>query len=311
MFNYEKIKDILESQHIILGDKDRINFDKIAPIDQADKNSLTWLKKGHPKFDILAQNTLANTIIASVDNKDNLVKYSNDKVFILVNEPKLNFINIARFLFLPAPKVGIHPSSIIDRNAKIGNNVYIGPNCFIGNVVIGDNCQILGSNVIFDKTVIGSNVIINPGTVIGSDGFGYERKENKELEKFPHFGGVIIEDDVEIGSNTCIDRGTLGNTIIKKGTKIDNLVHIAHNVEIGKYCLIIANSMIGGSTKIGDYSWVAPSVSLLNGIEIGKNTTVGMGAVVLKSIPDNEVWAGVPARPLSEFINIQKKLKDL
>ncbi len=169
----------------------------------------------------------------------------------------------------------------------------------------------MGNNVILDKTIIGNNVVINPGTVIGSEGFGYQRREDKKLEKFPHFGGVIIEDDVEIGSNTSIDRGTLKNTIIRKGSKIDNLVHIAHNVEIGEYCLIIANSMIGGSAKIKKYSWVAPSASILNGIEIGENSTIGMGAVVVKSVPNNQTWAGVPARPLEEFIRIQKKLKQL
>ena len=122
---------------------------------------------------------------------------------------------------------------------------------------------------------------------------------------------MIIEDFVEVGSNTSIDRGSLGNTIIKEGAKIDNLVHIAHNVIVGKSCLVIANSMIGGSTIIDDFSWIAPSASILNQVKIGKNVTVGMGAVVTKSIPDGETWTGVPAKPMQEFLEIQKKIKAL
>jgi UDP-3-O-[3-hydroxymyristoyl] glucosamine N-acyltransferase len=147
--------------------------------------------------------------------------------------------------------------------------------------------------------------------VIGSDGYGYQRNENLIFEKFPHMGGVIIEDNVDIGSNTCVDRGALGNTIIKEGAKIDNLVHIAHNVVIGRHCAIIANAMLGGSVVIADYSWVAPSASILNQVSIGKKVTVGMAAVVTKNIPDGETWAGVPAKPLKEFIETQKAIKNL
>lgn len=311
MFTFDNIKDLLENPYLILGDRSKVKFDNIAPVDQANSNSLTWMKKNNSKKEYLLTTTRSNIIITHFELKNVLMKYINEKVFILVEDPKLTFIKIAKALFIDEQKVGIHTTSVIDSNAIIGKNVFIGPYCYIGNIKIGDNCRIMGNNVILDRTIIGNNVIINPGTVIGSEGFGYQRNPDKTLEKFPHFGGVIIEDDVEIGSNTCIDRGTLGNTIIKKGTKIDNLVHIAHNVEIGAYCLIIANSMIGGSTKIGNYSWVAPSASLINGIEIGNDCTIGMGAVLVKSVPENQTWAGVPARPLEEFIRLQKKLKEL
>jgi len=147
--------------------------------------------------------------------------------------------------------------------------------------------------------------------VIGADGFGYQRNDKGEFEKFPHIGGVVIKDNVEIGSNTSIDRGALGNTIIEEGAKIDNLVHIAHNVKVGKHSAVIANSMIGGSTIIGDYSWVAPSVCMRDQISTGNNVTIGLGAVVLKSIPEGETWTGSPAKPLAEFLELQKKLKKL
>jgi UDP-3-O-[3-hydroxymyristoyl] glucosamine N-acyltransferase len=131
------------------------------------------------------------------------------------------------------------------------------------------------------------------------------------VTSFPHVGGVEIEDDVEIGANTCIDRGSLGNTIVRRGAKIDNLVHIAHNVVVGRNAFVIANAMIGGSTILGDGSWTSPSATLRDGIRIGDGATVGLGAVVTKSIPDGAVWMGTPARPISEFVAMQKKLKDL
>src|SRR5690606_230154 len=123
------------------------------------------------------------------------------------------------------------------------------------------------------------NVTINAGTVIGAEGFGYQRNENGEFEKFPHIGGVIINDNVDVGSNTSIDRGALGNTIIGEGAKIDNLVHIAHNVKVGKHAAVIAHAMIGGSSVIGDYSWVAPNSAIRDQISIGNRVTVGLGAV--------------------------------
>jgi UDP-3-O-[3-hydroxymyristoyl] glucosamine N-acyltransferase len=144
-------------------------------------------------------------------------------------------------------------------------------------------------------------VIIHAGTVIGADGFGYERNEDGTFEKFPHLGGVVIEDDVEIGANACIDRGTLAPTRIREGAKIDNLVHIAHNVDVGRHAAVIAHAMIGGGTRIGDYGWVAPCACLRDGIVIGTRSTVGLGAVVTKSIGDDATVMGAPARGASEY----------
>jgi UDP-3-O-[3-hydroxymyristoyl] glucosamine N-acyltransferase len=130
----------------------------------------------------------------------------------------------------------------------------------------------------------------------GPDGFGYERKEDGTLVKFSHFGKVIINDNVDIGSNTCIDRGTINDTIIGEGSKVDNLVHIGHNVRIGKNCVIIAQSMIGGSTVIDDNVWISPSSVIRDGLRIGRHALIGMGSVVTKNIPANEIWIGTPAK---------------
>lgn len=147
--------------------------------------------------------------------------------------------------------------------------------------------------------------------MIGADGFGYQRNESGELEKFPHLGGVVIEDNVEIGSNTCIDRGTLGDTIIREGSKIDNLVHIAHNVIVGRHAIVIAHSMVGGSVRIGDYAWVSPSACLRDVISIGDRSTVGLGAVVVKDVPDGGTVMGTPARPAEEYKAYLKALEKI
>lgn len=142
------------------------------------------------------------------------------------------------------------------------------------------------------------SVVIGKNTVIGADGFGYARAEDGTLVKMPHRGNVVIEENVEIGSNTCIDRAVVGSTVIGAGTKIDNLVHIAHGVKIGKNCLIVAGAVIGGSCEIGDNCFIGINASIKNKVKIGNNVTVGMCAVVLKDVPDGVTVIGNPARIL-------------
>jgi UDP-3-O-[3-hydroxymyristoyl] glucosamine N-acyltransferase len=165
-------------------------------------------------------------------------------------------------------------------------------------VNVGSGTQIHAGVHICSPARIGRNVVLKSGCVIGGDGFGYERNEEGIFEKFPHLGGVVIEDDVEIGSNTCVDRGTLSDTVIGRGTKIDNLVHVAHNVKIGKHCAVIALAMVGGGTQIDDGAWIAPTACLRNGVVIGKQALVGMGAVVTKNVECGETVIGVPAKPI-------------
>jgi UDP-3-O-[3-hydroxymyristoyl] glucosamine N-acyltransferase len=309
-YNSQEILSVITKNERIIGCIDETYFDNVATIENADEYSLIWIKPNKNNKEELIRNTKAAVIVC-----DNSVKVDEQvllkKCLILCENPKLVFIRIAAHFFYQKYNYGIHPSAQIRDEAVIDPESYIGPNTYIGRSRIGKGTIIHGNCFIYDHVQIGNNVTIHAGTVIGSDGFGYSRNESGELEKFPHFGGVVIEDFVEIGSNTSIDRGSLGNTIIREGAKIDNLVHIAHNVVVGKSSLVIANAMIGGSTTIDDYSWVAPSASLLNQIKIGKNVTVGMGAVVTKNIPDGETWTGVPAKPLKEFLEIQKKIKEL
>ncbi len=212
------------------------------------------------------------------------------KTLIYVPKPRLAFSKTANKFFMKGITVCA---------AKIALTTKIGPNCiFSGDIEIGDNSILYGNVSIFGNVKIGKNVIINAGAVIGAEGFGYEPDEDGTLVQFPQIGGVIIEDNVEIGANTCIDRGALGDTIIREGAKIDNMVHVAHNVVIGKNCRIICLVGIGGSVEIGDGSFVGISASIKNQKKIGKNVVVGMGAVVTKDVPDNATIIGNPARPM-------------
>lgn len=219
--------------------------------------------------------------------------------YIIVQNPRSFFRELIFNFFYKGHKhygisklANIHPSVKLGKNVSIGNYVTVEENC-----VIGDNSYIGHNTVLLENSIVGSNVIIGNNNTIGGTGFGYEKNESGAYQLMPHIGNVVIEDFVEIGNNTCIDRGVLGSTLIKKNAKIDNLVHIAHGVVIGENSLIIANAMIGGSTIIGDNVWVAPSASLINKITIGDNSLVGMGAVVVKSVEDNKVVLGNPAKP--------------
>lgn len=245
----------------------------------------------------MVRKSKASVIIIPKDS-DVKKKDAGGRVFVLVDDPKKIFIKIADWCFPTNKKKGeIHKSSVIDPDATIDPSVYIGPHCVIGKCNI-DTGTIIYANVVINEGVsIGKKVIINPGCVIGFDGFGYYKDEDGALKNFPHYGSVIIEDDAEIGSNTSIDRGTLGNTIIKKGAKIDNLVHIAHNVVVGENSMVIAHSMIGGSTKIGKNVWIAPNAAVIDGIKIGDNSLIGLGAVVIRDVPQNAIVYGNPAKP--------------
>lgn len=271
------------------------NISNIASISEANSGTLTWLKPGKSDKDTLIESTAAGFIVMHRDEK---YVPKTGQVFIKVDDPKLFYVKVLTRLLRSGEKAGIHPTSVIDPGAVIHPTVQIGPFCVVEKCEIGEGTVIESHCRIGWGTTIGSHVKIASGVVIGSDGYGYVDDVDGSRIKFPHIGGVLIGNHVDIGANTCIDRGTLGNTIIKDGAKIDNLVHVAHNVIIGKNAAVIANAMIGGSTEIGDGAWIAPSATLRNGISIGASSTVGLAALVTKSVPDNEVWAGFPAKPL-------------
>ena len=284
-------------------------FNRAEKIDAACSGAVTFCKFSTPDIGEKISNCKASVIFCK--NIDDLSTLPNSSTVLITLDPRKSFIKTIAAFFTPPRLKGIHPSAIIHPDAIISENSYIGPHAVIGKCSIESNTEIHANVVLYDGVRVGKNVTINAGTVIGADGFGYERNTDGTMLKFIHLGGVLIEDDVEIGSNTSIDRGTLGDTLIKKGVKIDNQVHIAHNCEINEDSVIIAQSMIGGSVKIGARSWIAPGTVIMNGISIGNDAYCGLGSVVTKSIQDGNTVMGNPARSLPEAKALLSMQKDL
>lgn len=229
--------------------------------------------------------------------------------FFFMDNPRFAFVRIMSQISKKEEKGMIGISS----HALISNEAVIGSNCYIGNyTTIGKNCNIGNNTVIYERVSIvrncsiGSNCILQPGVTIGADGHAYERHQTGELEGFPHIKGVRIGNNVVIGPNTNVNRGSLVDTVIHDGTKIDALVDIAHNVTVGKHCIITAGAIIGGSTSIGDMSWMGLQSTLKNNIKIGKNVIVGAGAVVLHDVEDGDIVAGVPAKSIKDKVHRSK-----
>lgn len=205
----------------------------------------------------------------------------------------------------------IHPLAFIGANARIGDRVTVFPGAFIGaGSVIGDDTVIRENVSIGERVTIGRRVLVHAGTVIGSDGFGFVT-DGGIHHKIPQAGGVVIEDDVEIGGNCSIDRATLGNTVIGRGTKIDNLVHIAHNVTVGEHCLLAAQAGIAGSTTLGSYVVFGGQVGVADHMTVGDRVMAGGKTVITKDVAPGSVIAGNYAMPLREWLKVQAILPKL
>ena len=291
----------------VVGDAAAV-LNSFAAAERAQAGDLTFAE--NEDYFIRAEQSAATAIIAEK-------RFSSaKKILILVPNARVAFAKTLA-LFFPEPKftAGIHPSAVIAASAKIDPASHVGPHCTVGERVkigansvlqagsfVGDDSK-LGEDVnlfpnvtIYPRTEIGNRVHIHAGTVIGSDGFGYVL-DGGVHRKVPQIGNVVIGDDVEIGANVTIDRGALGSTVIGKGTKIDNLVMIAHNVEIGEHCILIAQVGISGSTRLGNYVILAGQVGIAGHLKIGNQVTVAAQSGVMHDIPDGEKWFGTPAQP--------------
>jgi UDP-3-O-[3-hydroxymyristoyl] glucosamine N-acyltransferase len=304
----------------------------VSDIKNSAPETITFLLNSKHKE--LINQTSASAIIVS----DAIIL--QDKSGIIVDNPRLAMAKVLK-IFEPKNDIeaGIHTTTIINKSAKIGKNVDIGAFSVIGkntqiaddtiihnnvsigdNITIGTNVAILSQVAINSRVTIGNNVIIDMGTVIGSCGYGYET-ENDIHHKIPQIGSVVIEDDVEIGANCTIDRGTIGNTVIGQGTKLDNLVHVAHNVKIGKGCLLMAQVGIAGGAEIGDYCIFAGHAAVRDGVIIGNHAVFAAKSGATKSLPGGKIYAGMPAREIheknkrdaaySQVISLKKRLKKL
>lgn len=218
---------------------------------------------------------------------------------LVVSNPRAAFRQVLGLFDEDDTTPGIDESARVDSTVSFGSGCSIGANVVIEKgALIGDHVTIGHNTVVRRRTIVGNNVKIGSNCTIGGVGFGYERNEEGAYDFIPHIGNVVIEDGVEIGNNSCVDRAVVGSTRLRKNCRIDNLVHISHGCDIGVDCLVIANAMIAGSVKLGKGCWVAPSSSVLNQKTVGAGVTIGMGAVVLKDIAEGDVVVGNPARSI-------------
>jgi UDP-3-O-[3-hydroxymyristoyl] glucosamine N-acyltransferase len=280
----------------------------IASLKNAGEGDISFLQ--NPKYNDEFKLTKATACIISEKN----IKNAPEGIALLISDnPYYSYAMIAQS-FYPAKNSGkISDRANISSSAKIGNNVSIAVGVFIGdNVIIGDN-SVIHANVVITHAIIGKNVIIHPNTSIGQDGFGYAFHQGVH-HKVPQLGRVIIEDNVEIGSNVSIDRGAGPDTIIGAGTKIDNLVQIGHNVKVGKACIIVSHVGISGSTEIGDYTVIGGQVGIAGHLKVGSRVQIAAQSGVMRDVEDGDVLCGSPAVPIKQFhrqtIALEKLVKN-
>ena len=312
-FTATQIAGILEGD--IIGNPD-VEVSKLSKIEEGTEGSLTFL--ANPKYKPYIYSTKASITIvnktfeAENDITTTLIKVEDayksfSKLLEYYNQVKLNKSGVEQPSFISetasyGENVYVGAFTYIGDKVKIGDNVKIFPSAYIGdNVTIGDNTIVFSGAKIYSESCIGSNCVINSGAIIGADGFGFAPNEKGEYSKVPQTGNVIIEDYVDIGAATTIDRATLGSTIIRKGVKLDNQIQIAHNVEVGKNTVIAAQTGVAGSTKIGENCIIGGQVGIVGHITIGNNVKIQAQSGIGRNIKDNEVLQGSPALSYGDF----------
>jgi len=322
-FTAAQIAGILEGE--VDGNPD-VEVSKLAKIEEGIKGSLTFL--ANPKYtqfiyttnasitivdkDFVAENELETTLIRVED-----AYKAFSKLLEYYNQVKMNKIGLEKPVFISesasyGENIYLGAFSYVGDNVKIGDHVKIYPNVFIGdNVVIGNGVIVFAGSKIYSDTVIGNNCVIHSGAIVGADGFGFTPNEKGEYIKVPQTGNVIIEDNVDIGAGTTIDRATLGSTVIKKGVKLDNQIQIAHNVEIGENTVIAAQSGIAGSTKIGKNCMIGGQVGIVGHLTIGNNVRIQAQSGIGRNVKDNETLQGSPALNYGDYNKSYVHFKNL
>jgi len=322
MIDLTKIAELTGA--VVTGDTS-VLIKRPAKIDEATEGDITFLYMA--SYEKYFEDTKATAIFV----KPGFNKTRTDITYLEVKEPNKAFATMTIAFFTPEfPLSGIDKSSVVAPSATLGDDVALGCNVVIGervsigkgskifhntvimnDTVIGENCLIFPNVTLREQTVVGNRVIIHSGAVIGSDGFGYMNDAAGRYIKIPQLGNVVLEDDVEIGSNTCIDRAATGSTLVKSGTKVDNLVQIAHNVTIGKDSALSAQSGISGSTKLGDNVILAGQVGLAGHLEIGSKVILAAQAGVSKSLIEPGMYFGSPAKPYKEAFRTEAHIRGL
>lgn len=324
-FTAKQIAEVINGE--VVGDEN-VAVSVFSKIEEGKPGSLTFLS--NPKYTNYIYSTEASIVLVS---SKFVPEHEVKATMIKVENP---YDCLARLMMMyesaKPKKKGIDPLAFVSPSAKVGEDVYIGAFAYIGeNAVIGDDTKIyphayVGDNVkigenatlyqhvsVYAECRVGNNCILHSGCVIGADGFGFAPTENG-YEKIPQIGNVVLEDDVEIGANTCIDRATMGSTIVHKGAKIDNLVQIAHNDEIGSNTVIAAQTGVAGSTKIGEWCMFGGQVGVAGHITVGNKVNVGAQTGVNSHVEGNQTIMGYPAMSYRDFIKtsvLQRKLPDM
>lgn len=296
-----KIVDFL-GEYLIrtYGDISNAYIDNIADADNVNETTLDWINPSKANKQLIAESSKAKVLLVDPTVIYSSVMKEKDKVLLVVENPKLALIKLINKFFTSKKQPYIDPSSVIHPNAKIGKNVYIGANCYIGDCVIGDNNVIHANVCIYDRTIIGNNNVIHSGALICVDGLGCVRNADGTLTEFPQLGGVIIGDNTYIGGNTHIASGSLSDTIIESGCKINGMCFIGSNNHLEENVWITGSTMLAGSVKVGKNSTIFSKVVVREWCNIGENSVIGMGSVVTKNVPAGETWLGNPARKLEK-----------
>ncbi len=322
-FTAHQIANLIDGE--IVGDENAEVF-TLSKIEEGKRGSLTFLS--NPKYTPFIYSTDAtitivnNDFVAEKEINTTLIKVDN--AYAAFSTLLEHYNNIKNNKIGVESPVSVAESAIIGddvyvgaftsigENVRIGNNVKIYPNCFIGdNVTIGDHTTIFAGTKIYSDCSIGSYCNIDASVILGADGFGFSPDENGVYSKVPQIGNVIIEDHVDIGASTTIDRATLGSTIIKKGVKLDNQIQIAHNVVIGEHTVIAAQTGIAGSTKIGKHCQIGGQVGIVGHITIGNHVKIQAQSGISKSIADNKMLQGTPAFGYGDYYKSYVHFKNL
>jgi len=314
-FNAATIAGFLKGE--IFGDPD-IKVNTIAKIEEGHAGALSFL--ANPKYEHYLYTTKSSVVLV---NKSFVPSGKVEATLIRVENAYESFASLLQMVDQSRPrKKGIHPSAVIESTATVGKNVYIGPYVYIGeNCRIGDDCALFPHVFIDDNTqigkkctlnpgvkiyhdcILGENCVVHAGTVIGSDGFGFAPQSDSEFMKIPQIGNVVIEDNVEIGANVAIDRATIGSTIIRKGVKLDNLIQIGHNVEIGENTVMAGQTGVAGSCKVGKNCMFAGQVGLAGHLKIADGTKIGAQSGIPSDVKkENSILLGTPAIDHKDYL---------
>ena len=322
-FTAAQIAVILEGE--VEGNSE-IEVSKLSKIEEGGPESLSFL--ANPKYTQFIYTTKASIVIvnkifkAEKEINSTLIRVDDayksfSKLLEYYNQVKMNKTGIESPVFISksaiyGENIYIGAFAYLGENIKIGNNTKIYPNVYIGdNVVIGDNVILFSWAKIYSDTLIGDNCVIHSSAILGADGFGFAPNEQGEFIKVPQTWNVVIEDNVDVGAATSIDRATLGSTIIRKGVKLDNHIQIAHNVEIGKNTVIAAQTGIAGSAKIGENCMIGGQVGIAGHITIGNNVKIQAQSGIGRNVKDNETLQGSPALPYSDYNKSYVHFKNL